>query len=103
VRVVDDATEQRPSAASLAIAPFIVATLPQVLVWLFVMGGMDGGFLFTVYSLTLAGYWGIIGLAALLSVLTRRRAAWIVATTGWLPPLACVLWLLYRTGFLHTQ
>jgi hypothetical protein len=100
---VDQAPEQdRNSAAPLSAKGFIAVAIPQALVWLLTTCTLqDAGRVSGVYSLVLVGYWGAIGLVWLLRVIRGRSLNRVVAVSGWLPPVGCLLWIVAVRAVAH--
>jgi hypothetical protein len=76
-----------------------MAVVLQLLMWLFTSTGLDGGFAWGVYSCVLLGYWGAVWLLWALGFARGRSLGRVVAASGWIPPAACVLWLMWLSGF----
>jgi len=94
---MDEAREpvrNSPTALTTAIAIVLVAG-PQLLVWLFTASLLDS-VVWWVYSIVLWVYWGV---AWQISA-PRHPDGWsfarVLAVSGWLPPVGCALWLLFR-------
>src|SRR5262245_41887888 len=90
---------QNFSTASPTTIVFVAVAVLQLLMWLFTYTGLDGGFVWGVYSCVLLGYWGVVWLIWALRLARGLSLAWVVALSGSLPPVACGLWLLWLSGF----
>src|SRR5262245_17793187 len=98
---MDEAHEpaQNSSTASPTAIVIVAVAVPQLLMWLFTYTGLDGGFVWGVYSGVLLGYWGVVWLIWTTRLAHGRSLAWVVAATGSLPPVACGVWLMGLAGF----
>ena len=95
--------ESEPANSGVNALPppaFLVAAALQLFMWLFVTGFGDGGFVCRVYSCMVMAYWGIIGMVWLCSVRGRSLGR-VVAMSSWIPPVACVFWLIWLSGFFR--
>ena len=59
------------------------------------------GFVWIAYTCMLLGYWGAVWLIRALPFGRGRSLGLIVAVSGWLPPVACGLWLLWLIGLFR--
>jgi hypothetical protein len=75
----------------------VLVAVPQLLLWLFTASMLDGEVIWWVYSVVLWVYWGV---AWQISA-PRHPDGWslarVLAVSGWLPPIGCALWLLFRS------
>ncbi|MBM4068237.1 MAG: hypothetical protein FJ271_04750 [Planctomycetes bacterium] len=72
----------------------------QLLLWFFTATAVDAGFAWTVYSCMVLLYWTTVWLIHAIGLVHTRSFAGVVAASGWLPPVACVFWLLWLSGVI---
>ena len=90
-----------PTASPTAKALVPVVAL-HLLMWCFITGtSTDAGFASSVCSCVLLGYWGVVWLLWALRIIRGRSLNWVVAVTGWFPPVGCGVWLMWLSGLFR--
>jgi hypothetical protein len=98
---MDKAGEPAQNALKSGWSALALVAALQLLMWCFTATILDGGFVLGVYSCMLLGYWAVVAAVWMLGLVRGQSFRRLVAASGWLPPAACGIWLLWLSGLLR--